>query len=154
MSDVLGVSTIVDNFTNEKIAGGTESTVLGPFYIEAPEVRPFGAMIARAEEPGDKAIVSGAVNDERGRPVSGAVVDVWQAGNNGLYDVNDPSRPKGDLRARFTTGQAVIFCAQQGGTRIARRISITGSPRPATRRSSRSSSRTTASIWTATRSSG
>jgi protocatechuate 3,4-dioxygenase beta subunit len=48
--------------------------------------------------------VSGAVNDERGRPVSGAVVDVWQAGNNGLYDVNDPSRPKGDLRARFITG--------------------------------------------------
>jgi catechol 1,2-dioxygenase len=103
MSDVLGVSTIVDNFTNKRIAGGTESTVLGPFYIETPEVRPFGATIARPEEAGDRALVSGAVRDEGGRPIAGAIVDVWQAGNNGLYDVNDPARPKGDLRARFIT---------------------------------------------------
>lgn len=101
MSDVLGLSTIVDNFSNRKMMGGTESSVLGPFYTEDPEVKLSGASIARADEPGDRAIVSGRVTNEKGEPIPGAIVDVWQAGANGLYDVNDPARSKGDLRARF-----------------------------------------------------
>lgn len=32
MSDILGISTLVDSVNNAKPANATESTVLGPFY--------------------------------------------------------------------------------------------------------------------------
>ena len=34
LSDVLGVSTLVDNLNNAKPPGATEATVLGPFFTE------------------------------------------------------------------------------------------------------------------------
>jgi catechol 1,2-dioxygenase len=104
LSDVLGVSSLVDELNHRRSAGATESTILGPFYVSDPPVRKFGASITRPDEPGDPAIVSGTIASPDGRPIAAARVDVWQVGLNGLYDVNDPDAPKGNLRARFFTG--------------------------------------------------
>lgn len=99
MSDTLGVSMLVDFINYGKTGKATESTVLGPFYVEnAPEL-PLGANIAKPGTPGGPCVVSGTVKDLKGRPLAGAVIDVWEAGGDGYYDVQKPEGV--NLRARF-----------------------------------------------------
>ena len=101
LSDTLGVSMLVDWINHRKEEGATESTVLGPFFLEdAPEL-PFGADIAPGTE-GEPTIVSGRVLSQDGQPIAGALLDVWQAGPNGRYDMQEPD-PKMNLRARLRT---------------------------------------------------
>ncbi len=101
MSDTLGVSVLVDFLSYGKEAGATESTVFGPFFVkDAPEM-PLGANIAKSGTPGEPCTVTGSVKGLDGKPVAGAVVDVWETGGDGFYDVQ-----KGEgtnLRARFRT---------------------------------------------------
>jgi hydroxyquinol 1,2-dioxygenase len=99
MSDTLGVSMLVDFINYGKTGKATESTVLGPFYVENPPELPLGADIARPGTPGDPCVVSGTVRDLKGRPLAGAVIDVWEAGGDGYYDVQKPEGV--NLRARF-----------------------------------------------------
>lgn len=102
LSDVLGVSTLVDLINNRKAPGLTESSVLGPFFVEGVPDLPMGASIVKDDLPSDL-LVEGLVHDAAGRPVAGAVLDVWQTAPNGKYDVQDPAQPEGNLRGRFTT---------------------------------------------------
>jgi len=104
LSDVLGVSMLVESLNNS--AGGqlTEATVEGPFHMVASPVRELGADINVSAEPGEPCLVTGRVVDEDGAPVAGASVDVWQANANGFYDVQMPDEmPRGELRGLFTT---------------------------------------------------
>lgn len=105
LSDTLGVSTLVDAIEHPKPKGATETTVIGPFYrAGAPELA-LGENIAR-DMPGDPTFVSGRVLDPTGRSLPGAIVDVWQAAPNGLYEGQDPDMPAFSLRGRFRTGEA------------------------------------------------
>jgi hydroxyquinol 1,2-dioxygenase len=74
--------------------------VLGPFWVADAPARDNGAVIARAQD-GEPLQVSVRVLGPDGSAVEGAVVDVWQASAQGLYDVQDPAQPKGNLRGRF-----------------------------------------------------
>jgi catechol 1,2-dioxygenase len=98
LSDVLGVSMLVDAINNRKPAGATESSVLGPFYVEGAPAATSGADLAPGEGPG--VMVRGSVQDTAGRPLSGAVLDVWQTAPSGLYHVQDPGQPEYHLCAR------------------------------------------------------
>src|SRR5579862_6193997 len=90
-SDTLGVSMVVDLIDHGKPAGATESTVFGPFHrMGAPEL-PAGGNIAPRDTTGVPTLVGGRVLDLAGRPIEGAVLDVWQTQTNGLYDSQDPS---------------------------------------------------------------
>lgn len=112
LSDVLGVSMLVESLDNpDSLAGGglTEATVEGPFHVVESPARELGADINDAGGPGEPCLVTGHVQDERGSPVPGATVDVWQANADGLYDVQQSSRPIGDLRGRFTTDEQGRF---------------------------------------------
>jgi protocatechuate 3,4-dioxygenase beta subunit len=101
LSDVLGVSMLVDAINNRKPAGATESTVLGPFHVVQSPVLELGADIAgHSDSP--RCLVRGRVLDLSGEPVAGARVDVWQADDEGFYDVQKPSSAR-DLRGLFTT---------------------------------------------------
>ncbi len=103
LSDVLGVSMMVDALSHGKPSGATESTVLGPFYIPgAPELA-TGANIAYGS-PGEPTEVSGHVFDRDGKPIADAVLDVWQTATNGLYSIQDPEQDRYNLRGRFRTG--------------------------------------------------
>jgi hydroxyquinol 1,2-dioxygenase len=102
MSDTLGVSMLVDFINYGKAGGATESTVLGPFYVEGPPELPPGANIAKPGTPGDPCVVTGSVRGPDGRPVAGAVIDVWECGGDGFYDVQKPEGT--NLRARFRSG--------------------------------------------------
>jgi hydroxyquinol 1,2-dioxygenase len=101
LSDVLGLSSLVDVINAE--AGATESTVLGPFYVAGAPKRAFGEHIGRPQD-GDPTLVRGRVTDLAREPLDGAVLDVWQASDHGLYDTQDPEQPPFNLRGVFTTG--------------------------------------------------
>ncbi|MBX5454754.1 MAG: intradiol ring-cleavage dioxygenase [Acidobacteriia bacterium] len=104
LSDTLGVSILVDAINHRQPKGVTETTVLGPFYVENPPEQPLGADISGGLQ-GEKLFIEGKVHSPSGKPVAGAAVDVWHSDNEGYYDVqrNDLSGPA--LRARFRTDQ-------------------------------------------------
>lgn len=89
LSDVLGLSMLTVAINAPASAGATESTVLGPFFVAgAPEV-PLGGDIA-AGAKGQPCHVSGTVRGTGGEPVPGARIDVWEADEDGFYDVQYP----------------------------------------------------------------
>jgi len=102
LSDTLGVSSVVDVLTNSRSPDTTPSAVLGPFYVDGPPVVPHGSDIARGL-PGTPLWADIRVTDPDGRPVDGAVVDVWQSNDDGFYDVQLPDLDGPVLRARLHT---------------------------------------------------
>ena len=104
LSDVLGVSMLVDAINNRKPSGASESTVLGPFHVaDAPEL-PMGADIC-LDQKGDPMLVHGRILDTKGNPIAGAKIDVWQANDEGFYDVQQKGQqPDFNLRGVFRTG--------------------------------------------------
>ncbi len=103
LSDVLGVSTFVELINNRKAPGLTETSVLGPFFVENSPALPMGATIVQDETPSDL-LVEGLVHGPDGTPLAEAVLEVWQTAPNGKYDVQDPNQPEMNLRGKFTTG--------------------------------------------------
>jgi catechol 1,2-dioxygenase len=102
-SDTLGVSMVVDLIDHRKPEGATESTVFGPFHrLGAPEMPP-GGNIAHRDTAGIPTLVRGRVLDLDGKPIAGAVLDVWQTQTNGLYDSQDQGLDGLHMRGKFTT---------------------------------------------------
>jgi catechol 1,2-dioxygenase len=102
LSDTLGVSMLVDAINHRFPAGATETTVLGPFYVKGAKFMPHGTNISRGRG-GELTLVSGRVRAVGGKPIAGAVLDVWQTAPNGMYDLQDPNQPDMNLRGRFRT---------------------------------------------------
>jgi hydroxyquinol 1,2-dioxygenase len=102
-SDTLGVSMVVDLISHRKPDGATESTVFGPFHrLGAPEL-PAGGNIAHLDKTGTPTLVGGRVLDLDGKPIEGALLDVWQAQSSGLYDSQDASLSGLHMRGKFRT---------------------------------------------------
>ena len=100
-SDTLGVSMVVDLLDHRKPDGATESTVFGPFHrLGAPEM-PMGGNIAHRDRTGTPTLVSGRVLDLDGKPVTNALLDVWQTQSNGLYDAQDEHPDELHMRGKF-----------------------------------------------------
>ncbi|SDG70614.1 intradiol ring-cleavage dioxygenase [Klenkia brasiliensis] len=103
LSDVLGVSMLVETVNHRTGGTATESTVLGPFHMVASPPRELGDDIA-LDGKGIPCLVSGQVTGPDGEPLAGATVDVWQTNEDGFYDVQQPDvQPAGNLRGIFTT---------------------------------------------------
>ncbi|MER6534239.1 dioxygenase [Streptomyces sp900105755] len=102
LSDVLGLSMLVERVNGHSDPGSTESTVLGPFHMTESPVRELGADIDLVGG-GAPCVVSGVVRSADGTPLPGAVLDVWQADPRGFYDVQQPDvQPPGNGRGLFT----------------------------------------------------
>ena len=101
LSDTLGISMLVETINNRKNSGETESTVLGPFHVSnAPRYR-NGANIC-LDGKGEPVWVHGRVRDVEGNPIAGATLDVWQANEDGFYDVQQKGvQPDMNLRGVF-----------------------------------------------------
>jgi hydroxyquinol 1,2-dioxygenase len=102
LSDVLGVTMLVDAVNHRKATEATESTVLGPFHqVESPR-RELGDTIDLVAG-GEPCVVTGRVASLDGTPLAAATVDVWQADDHGFYDVQQPgTQPRGNGRGLFT----------------------------------------------------
>ena len=86
LSDVLGLSMLTVAMNAPADPQATESTVFGPFFVDgAPEV-PLGGDIARGAR-GTPCWVTGTVRSTNGTPLPGARIDVWEADEDGFYDV-------------------------------------------------------------------
>ncbi|NIY81280.1 intradiol ring-cleavage dioxygenase [Celeribacter sp. HF31] len=104
LSDVLGVSMLVDAIQNRKPAGATPSTVFGPFHVEGAPERAMGSDIS-LDGKGERCLFEGRVLDLEGNPIEGALVDVWSDNAEGFYDVQQPDiQPKWNNRGVFRTG--------------------------------------------------
>jgi hydroxyquinol 1,2-dioxygenase len=101
LSDVLGVSMLVDAINHRQPKGATETTVLGPFYLADAPVLRDGADIMPAETPGQRLYVQAQFTAADGAPIPGAQVDVWQSDSEGFYDVQRPELAEAALRGRF-----------------------------------------------------
>lgn len=109
LSDTLGASMQTININNEAYADATEATVFGPFFVEdSPAIEPGGDMAFGA--PGEPCWVTGTVTDTDGKPLVGARIEVWEADEDGLYDVQ---RDAGARAAR-----AHLFTDSEGGYRF------------------------------------
>jgi protocatechuate 3,4-dioxygenase beta subunit len=102
LSDVLGVSMLVETINHRSGGTSTESTVLGPFHVVESPPRELGENIA-LDGKGEPCLVTGQVTGPDGEPLAGALVDVWQANDDGFYDVQQPGvQPERNLRGLFT----------------------------------------------------
>jgi hydroxyquinol 1,2-dioxygenase len=99
-SDALGLSMLVDSIAHAKPQGATESTVLGPFWVEGSPELEYGEAIFTSAA-GEPAWVHGHVLDLDGDLIAGAMLDVWQNDANELYGVQDNDAPEAHLRGRF-----------------------------------------------------
>ena len=108
LSDVLGVSMLVDAVNHRQPAGATETTVLGPFHVAGAPQPAHGADISGGL-PGERLLVEGTVTSADGAPVPGAAVEVWSADQDGFYDVQRTDLDGSALRATFHTDQAGRF---------------------------------------------
>lgn len=104
LSDVLGVSMLVDAINNRRPTGATENTVLGPFHVGGAPEYPMGTSIT-LKGGTETCLFEGTVKDLEGNPINCARLDVWCDSEDGFYDVQQPDvQPKFNNRGIFTTG--------------------------------------------------
>jgi hydroxyquinol 1,2-dioxygenase len=108
LSDTLGLSMLVVSLEQARASGSvqgataaTEATVEGPFFWKGAPELPLGADIA-TQIPGEPTLYMGRVTDVDGRPLAGAVLDVWSGDGEGKYDMQH-REPVMRGRARFRT---------------------------------------------------
>ncbi len=104
----LGIETFLDLRMDEAerkagIEGGTPRTIEGPLYVAGAPLSKGEARLDDGTEQGEVLFMDGQVRDVNGKPVAGAIVDVWHANTLGGYSFFDPSQPKFNLRRRIET---------------------------------------------------
>jgi hydroxyquinol 1,2-dioxygenase len=104
LSDVLGVSMQVIGINHPAADGATESTVFGPFFVAGAPEFANGADLG-AGAPGRPCLMRGRVLSTDGSPLAAAIVDVWQADENGFYDVQYEDLEAPRARGRLRTGR-------------------------------------------------
>lgn len=109
LSDVLGLSMQTIAVNNPAEGDATEATVFGPFFVEnAPEIANGEDISGGA--PGQPSWIEGTVCNTRGEAIPGARIEVWEADEDGLYDVQyDDQR---------VAGRAFLHSEEDGGYRF------------------------------------
>jgi catechol 1,2-dioxygenase len=109
LSDITGVTMLVDAINHRLSDGATESTIFGPFYREGAQELPMGATISK-DGRGEPVVVMGRVLSTEGRPIPNALLDVWETDENGLYEQQDPEQPDMNLRGKFRSDREGRYC--------------------------------------------
>lgn len=103
LSDVMGVSMLVDAINHRRPSGATENTVLGPFHVAGAPEREMGDNIS-LDGVGGSCLYEGRVLDVDGNPIANAEIDVWSDNGEGFYDVQQPDiQPPMNNRGVFRT---------------------------------------------------
>jgi hydroxyquinol 1,2-dioxygenase len=108
LSDVLGVTMLVDALNNRRPANATQNSVLGPFFRQDRPQHADAADISGGL-PGTPLFFQGRVVNGEGAPVTGAAVDVWHSDSEGHYDVDVPGQADPAMRALLRTEESGHF---------------------------------------------
>ena len=88
LSDVLGLSMMTVAINHKTDPGATEATVLGPFFAHGAKEFGYGGDLREgATLKGEDVWVAGRVTSIDGKPIPGAMLDIWQAKADGIYDL-------------------------------------------------------------------
>ncbi|PKK49305.1 hypothetical protein CI102_6080 [Trichoderma harzianum] len=102
LSDILGLSMLVDSIDHPKPPNCTEGSVLGPFHTgDAPHL-PIGSSMS-TDAAGEPMLALCTVSDSSGRPISGVKVDIWETDSSGHYDVQYANRESPSERCIMTS---------------------------------------------------
>jgi protocatechuate 3,4-dioxygenase beta subunit len=105
-----GVSQLVETINHARPKSAVGFTLVGPFYRANAPMRKWGESIAGIDTKGDRVRITGRVSDlTTDAPVAGAMLDVWQAATNGLYENQDKNQPDYNLRGRFRADEMGTF---------------------------------------------
>jgi catechol 1,2-dioxygenase len=85
------------------IEGGTPRTIEGPLYVAGAPLCKGEARLDDGTEQGDVLFVDGVVRDTGGKPIAGALVEVWHANTLGNYSYFDTSQSAFNLRRTIET---------------------------------------------------
>jgi protocatechuate 3,4-dioxygenase beta subunit len=106
----LGLSMLVCLMNNgERGTRQSSANLLGPFWRAGAPRMQNGESIVRSPTPGLPLFFTGRIVDLQGRPVAGAMIDVWHASPKGLYENQDPGQAEWNLRGRFTSDANGVF---------------------------------------------
>lgn len=109
LSDLLGVTQLVEEINSNGHVGTTPVTSRGPFYREDGPRLPLGADI-NLDGKGERLTVTGHVRSVDGAPVPGAIVETWQANDQGWYENQQPDlQPEFNLRGVFRADEKGDF---------------------------------------------
>ncbi|KAK2762166.1 hypothetical protein FQN54_001174 [Arachnomyces sp. PD_36] len=97
LSDVLGLSLLVDSIDHPKPPNSTEGTVLGPFHTHEAESATNGTQISH-DSNGEPLLVVCTLKDTSGNPIEGVKIDIWETDSTGHYDVQHADRTGPDGR--------------------------------------------------------
>jgi len=88
LSDILGLSMMIVALNHKTVPGATEATVLGPFFAHGAKEFEYGGDLREGcTVKGEDVWVTGKITSLDGKPVANAVLDIWQAKADGIYDV-------------------------------------------------------------------
>lgn len=110
LSDLLGVSGLVDLVDNQNDEGASMTTLLGPFYVPGqPPLESGGDLIK--DNSGDRIIVKGQIRSTNGKPLGGAKVEIWQnSPESRLYTVQDSNQTDDNLRCTLLADENGAYC--------------------------------------------
>lgn len=108
LSDIFGLSLLIDSIDHPKPAVSTEGTVLGPFHTHDAEHLQHGDLMSH-DENGEPLLVVCSVKDTKGEPIEGVQVDVWETDSSGNYDVQYGGRERPDGRCVLSSDKEGLF---------------------------------------------
>ncbi|KAF2133522.1 aromatic compound dioxygenase [Dothidotthia symphoricarpi CBS 119687] len=109
LSDIVGLSLLVDSIDHPKPPSSTEGTVLGPFHTHDAATLTPGSSIS-GDPNGDPLLVLCSVKTTSGQPLADVKVDVWETDSHGKYDVQYADRgDKADGRAIIRSDAHGVF---------------------------------------------
>jgi catechol 1,2-dioxygenase len=84
---------------------GTPRAIEGPLYIAGAPLSKYETRVDEEgdEQRGETMVMEGRVLDVNGKPVAGAIVDVWHANELGRYSHFDPDQAEYALRRKIET---------------------------------------------------
>jgi len=112
LSDVTRTSVLIDAMSHSADGDATASDVEGPLYRADPPWREAPVKLYEdyeGAEDGEVLFVRGTVTSTSGAPLPGAVIDIWQTGPSGGYDLWDERQPDYNFRGRFGVSDAGAY---------------------------------------------
>ncbi|WP_217567265.1 catechol 1,2-dioxygenase [Streptomyces sp. GbtcB7] len=83
---------------------GSKGTIEGPYYVPgAPTLPSVSTLPMRDAEAGTRLLFQGQVTGVDGKPLAGALLEMWQADDDGLYAQFAPGIPEWNLRGGVVT---------------------------------------------------